>query len=91
MMVVKEPHEMSESVKNYPEPQWSLQGMRPLQFALIFCVLVTSVAGILSNPLFTLANESVARTPMLQASPAVATQQVPVLQQAQVDEAPSTF
>lgn len=91
MMVVKEPHEMSESVKNYPEPQWSLQGMRPLQFALILCVVVTSVSGILANPLFTLANESVARTPMLQTSPVVVTQQPAGAQQAQVDGTASTF
>jgi len=91
MMVVKEPHEMSESVKNYPEPQWSLQGMRPLQVALILCVVVTSVAGILSNPLFTLANESVARTPILQPHPVVVTQPSTGLQQAQANPVTSTF
>jgi NAD(P)H-quinone oxidoreductase subunit 2 len=91
MMVVKEPHEMSESVKNYPAPQWSLQGMRPLQVALIFCVIVTSVAGILSNPLFTLANESVARTPILQTSPVVAARQIPGMEQDQAKQVPSTL
>lgn len=68
MMVVKEPHEMSDVVKNYPEMQWSLPGMRPLQVGLIITVIATSVAGILANPLFTLANDSVTSTPMLQAA-----------------------
>jgi NAD(P)H-quinone oxidoreductase subunit 2 len=68
MMVVKEPQEMSDVVKNYPEMQWSLPGMRPLQVGLIVTVIATSVAGILANPLFTLANDSVTSTPMLQAA-----------------------
>ena len=68
MMVVKEPQEMSEVVKNYPAMQWSLPGMRPLQVGLIVTVIATSVAGILANPLFTLANDSVTSTPMLQAA-----------------------
>ncbi|MEB3358546.1 MAG: NAD(P)H-quinone oxidoreductase subunit N [Synechococcales bacterium] len=66
MMVVKEPHEMSDSVKNYPEIRWNLPGMRPIQVAIVFTLVTTSLAGILSNPLFSLANGSVARTPMLQ-------------------------
>lgn len=65
MMVVKEPHEMSDVVKNYPEIRWNLSGMRPLQVGLILSVIATSLAGILSNPLFTLANDSVISTPML--------------------------
>ncbi len=65
MMVVKEPHEMSDVVKNYPEIRWNLPGMRPLQVGLVLTVIATSLAGILSNPLFTLANSSVTRTPML--------------------------
>ncbi len=68
MMVVKEPQEMSDVVKNYPEMQWSLPGMRPLQVGLIMTVIATSLAGILANPLFTLANDSVTSTPMLQAA-----------------------
>ncbi len=68
MMVVKEPQEMSDVIKNYPEMQWSLPGMRPLQVGLIITVIATSVAGILANPLFTLANDSVTSTPMLQAA-----------------------
>lgn len=67
MMVVKEPQEMSDSVKNYPEIRWNVPGMRPLQVGLVVSVIATSLAGILSNPLFTLANDSVTRTPMLQA------------------------
>lgn len=66
MMVVKEPEEMSEAVKNYPATNWSLPGMRPLQVGVVFALVTTSLAGILSNPLFTLANNSVLLTPMLQ-------------------------
>lgn len=66
MMVVKEPQEMSDAVKNYPELRWNLPGMRPLQVGLVLSLIATSLAGILSNPLFTLANNSIANTPMLQ-------------------------
>jgi NAD(P)H-quinone oxidoreductase subunit 2 len=66
MMVVKEPQEMSDAVKNYPEVRWNLPGMRPLQVGLVLTLVATSLAGILSNPLFALANDSVARTPILQ-------------------------
>ena len=66
MMVVKEPQEMSDAVKKYPEVQWNLPGMRPLQVGLVLTLVATSLAGILSNPLFTLANNSVVRTPTLQ-------------------------
>ena len=69
-MVVKEPHEMSESIKNYPAIRWTLPGLRPLQVGLILAVMATSLAGVLSNPLFTLANDSVTRTPLLQQSSA---------------------
>jgi NAD(P)H-quinone oxidoreductase subunit 2 len=65
MMVVKEPQEMSETVQNYPEVRWNLPGMRPLQVGLVFSLVVTSLAGILSNPLFTLANASVKNTEVL--------------------------
>jgi NAD(P)H-quinone oxidoreductase subunit 2 len=68
MMVVKEPHEMSVSVQNYPAITWNLPGMRPLQVGLIFSLVATSLAGILSNPLFTLANNSVIKTPLLQST-----------------------
>jgi len=66
MMVVKEPQEMSDAVKKYPEVRWNLPGMRPLQVGLVLTLIATSLAGILSNPLFTLANDSIVRTPMLQ-------------------------
>jgi NAD(P)H-quinone oxidoreductase subunit 2 len=66
MMVVKEPQEMSDAVKNYPEIRWNVPGMRPLQVGLLLTVVATTVAGILSNPLFTLANDSISRTPILQ-------------------------
>ncbi|MEM7557438.1 MAG: proton-conducting transporter membrane subunit, partial [Cyanobacteria bacterium P01_A01_bin.84] len=75
MMVVKEPQEMSESVKNYPTINWKLPGMRPLQVAIVFATVVTSLAGILSNPLFTLSSSSVATTPILQST--IITQEVP--------------
>ena len=75
MMVVKEPQEMSESVKNYPTVNWKLEGMRPLQVSLIFATVVTSLAGILSNPLFTLSANSVNSTPILRS--AIITQEIP--------------
>ncbi|PSB56070.1 NAD(P)H-quinone oxidoreductase subunit N [Chamaesiphon polymorphus] len=68
MMVVKEPNEMSDVVKNYPATNWNLPGMRSLQVATLAGLIATSLAGILSNPLFTIANDSVSNTPMLQAS-----------------------
>ncbi|MGF1481956.1 MAG: NAD(P)H-quinone oxidoreductase subunit N [Cyanophyceae cyanobacterium] len=68
MMVVKEPQEMSEAVKNYPEIRWNLPGMRPLQVGIVLTLVATTLAGILSNPLFTLANDSVTSTPMLQST-----------------------
>jgi NAD(P)H-quinone oxidoreductase subunit 2 len=87
-MVVKEPQEMSEAVQNYPEPNWDLPGMRPLQFGLVTMLIATSLAGILSNPLFTLANDSVAKTPILQAAIAnqksLAVQEHKVIKPAQV-------
>ncbi|MEA5450089.1 NAD(P)H-quinone oxidoreductase subunit N [Leptolyngbya sp. CCNP1308] len=66
MMVVKEPQEMSDVVKNYPAIRWDLPGLRPMQVSLILAVVATSLAGILSNPLFTIANNAVTQTPMLQ-------------------------
>jgi NAD(P)H-quinone oxidoreductase subunit 2 len=68
MMVVKEPNEMSDVVKNYPVINWNIPGMRSLQVATLATLIATSLAGILSNPLFTIANDSVSNTPMLQAS-----------------------
>ncbi|KAB8316934.1 NAD(P)H-quinone oxidoreductase subunit N [Tolypothrix campylonemoides VB511288] len=74
MMVVKEPHEMSDVVKNYPEVRWNLPGYRPLQVGLVVTLIATSIAGILSNPLFTLANNSIAHTSILQPTSVVTTQ-----------------
>jgi NAD(P)H-quinone oxidoreductase subunit 2 len=74
MMVVKEPQEMSEVVKNYPQVRWDLPGLRPLQVGLIVTLIATTISGILSNPLFTLANNSVTNTPMLQAAKVASTQ-----------------
>ena len=75
MMVVKEPQEMSEAVKNYPTINWKLPGMRPLQVGIVISAVITSLAGILSNPLFTLSANSVATTPILQSS--IITQEIP--------------
>ncbi|MBE9209279.1 NAD(P)H-quinone oxidoreductase subunit N [Nostoc sp. LEGE 06077] len=68
MMVVKEPQEMSDVVKNYPEVRWDLPGLRPLQVGLVVSLVATTIAGILSNPLFTLANNSISHTQILQAT-----------------------
>ncbi|NJL99766.1 MAG: NAD(P)H-quinone oxidoreductase subunit N [Synechococcaceae cyanobacterium SM2_3_2] len=64
-MVVKEPAEMSVSVENYPETSWSLPGMRSLQLGMIVTVVATIVAGILSNPLFSISTQSVQNSPFL--------------------------
>ena len=68
MMVVKEPQEMSDAVKNYPPITWTLPGMRPLQVGLVVAVIATSIAGILSNPLFNMADQAVIKTAMLKSS-----------------------
>jgi NAD(P)H-quinone oxidoreductase subunit 2 len=75
MMVVKEPQEMSESVKNYPKINWKLPGMRPLQVGIVASAIITSLAGILSNPLFTLSSGSVVSTPILNST--AITQEIP--------------
>ena len=66
MMVVKEPQEASEVVKNYPPIKWGTLGMSPIRVALVGCVAFTAIGGILSNPLFQWANSAVAGTPLLQ-------------------------
>ena len=68
MMVVKEPHEASDVVKAYPKVEWNLAGMQPLRVALVACVVVTAIGGILSSPLFEWASSAVAGTPILQAA-----------------------
>ncbi|MEI6328536.1 MAG: NAD(P)H-quinone oxidoreductase subunit N [Pseudanabaena sp. ELA645] len=67
MMVVKEPQEMSASVKNYPAITWTQTGMKPLQAAIVFTLIFTAIAGIASNPLFSLSNQAVKETQFLQA------------------------
>jgi NAD(P)H-quinone oxidoreductase subunit 2 len=62
--VVKEPQEMSLVIQNYPETNWQPLGMRPLQVSVMVTLVLTMVAGILSNPLFTLVNTSVASVPV---------------------------
>ena len=71
MMVVKEPQEASEIVKSYPETKWNVVGLPPLRVALFTCLAVTALGGILSNPLFKLANTAVSETPFLQKSLAI--------------------
>ena len=66
MMVVTEPKEASDVVKAYPSIEWSMKGMSSLKVALIFCVLVTAIGGIISNPLFNFADSAVNGTPLLQ-------------------------
>ena len=66
MMVVKEPQEASEIVKSYPDLNWNIIGLPPLRIALYTCIAVTALGGILSNPLFKLANSAVSETPFLQ-------------------------
>jgi NAD(P)H-quinone oxidoreductase subunit 2 len=72
MMVVKESSEMSEVIKAYPVINWQPFGMRPLQVSIIFALITTSLSGILSNPLFTIVNHSVADVPKLQTAAAKA-------------------
>ena len=64
-MVVKEPKEASEIVKTYPQISWNIVGLPPLRIALYTCIAVTALGGILSNPLFKLANSAVSETPFL--------------------------
>ena len=66
MMVVKEPQEASDIVKSYPQINWGIVGLPPLRIALYTCIAVTALGGILSNPLFKLANTAVSDTPFLQ-------------------------
>lgn len=77
MMVVKEPQEMSEVVANYPQISWKLSGMRPLQVGLVLSLVFTSLAGILSNPIFTLANNSVTTSPILQSTNLTISEEIP--------------
>ena len=72
MMVVTEPKEASAVVKAYPSIEWSIPGMSSLKVALIFCVLITAVGGIISNPLFDFADSAVNGTPLLQEAITVA-------------------
>jgi NAD(P)H-quinone oxidoreductase subunit 2 len=64
-IVVKEPQEMSVSVQNYPETNWQAEGMQALRVGLVFTLVATIFAGILSNPLFTLSIQAVEQSPFL--------------------------
>lgn len=90
MMVVKEPQEMSDVVKNYPEARWSLPGMRPLQVSLVLTLIATSIAGILSNPLFTFANDSVVKSSLFQATLTPPTVEEPVAADSETVKATAT-
>jgi NAD(P)H-quinone oxidoreductase subunit 2 len=68
MMVVKEPQEMSDAVKNYPVITWRPFGMRPLQVGLVLTLIATSLAGILANPLLGWVNASVTGIPTFTAT-----------------------
>ena len=57
---------------------WSVMGMQPLRVALIGCVAVTAVGGILYNPLFQWANTAVTSSPLLQE--AIAQRDYPLVQ-----------
>lgn len=89
MMVVKEPQEMSEVIKRYPVIRWDLLGMRPLQVGIIFALVTTSLAGILSNPLFTLANNAVIKTPLMQAAMLLPPTSATAPSTAEISEAPA--
>ncbi len=65
-MVVKEPQEMSDAVLRYAPIDWREAGMRPLQVAMITTLVVTSIAGVAANPLFTIVNNAVTGTKFLQ-------------------------
>ena len=54
--------------------KWNTIGLHSLRFALVACVVVTAVGGILSNPIFQWANSAVDGTPMLQQAIALASQ-----------------
>jgi NAD(P)H-quinone oxidoreductase subunit 2 len=41
--------------------------MKPLQAAIVFTLIFTAIAGIASNPLFSLSNQAVKETQFLQA------------------------
>lgn len=68
MMVVKEPKEMSDAVKNYPVVRWNLPGMRSMQVALVLLIVATSIAGILANPIITFATDSINSSSVLQSA-----------------------
>ncbi|MEO0375278.1 MAG: NAD(P)H-quinone oxidoreductase subunit 2, partial [Cyanobacteria bacterium P01_A01_bin.17] len=56
--------EMSLVIQNYPETNWKPLGMRPLQVGVLVTLVLTMISGVLSNPLFTLVNTSVASVPV---------------------------
>jgi len=63
-MVVKP---MSPEVEAYPATNWELPGMRSLQITLGVTLGATVIVGIISSPIVSLMNESIARSPALTA------------------------
>ncbi len=59
-------------MQNYPPITWNIPGLPELRATLITCVVVTAVAGLLANPLLTVANEAVTSTDFLRSPVAVA-------------------
>jgi len=70
MMVVKETHEMSASVRAYPQVQWHPLGMRPLQVGLVLSTAGTIAVGILANPILSVTDGAIARTAIFQTAQA---------------------
>jgi NAD(P)H-quinone oxidoreductase subunit 2 len=62
LMVVKQP---SPEVEGYTVVDWALPGMRSLQIGLALTLAFTVVGGLFSNPIISVLNESVLRTPQL--------------------------
>ena len=80
---------MSEAVKAYASNDWTLPGMKPLQISLVLAGVVTALSGVLANPLLTLANSSVARTPLLQRSVLARSAELAVVDQTSPLSSPS--
>ncbi|MEL7475478.1 MAG: NAD(P)H-quinone oxidoreductase subunit N, partial [Cyanobacteria bacterium J06555_12] len=78
MMVVKEPQEMSPSVRNYPDISWTAMGMRPIQVGMVLTLIATVLSGVLSNPLFTLTTNSVTGSAFLGLSPTTQPESLPI-------------
>jgi NAD(P)H-quinone oxidoreductase subunit 2 len=65
MMVVKEDQEMSLAVQNYPAQDWGIPGMASVRVGMVVTVVGTVLAGLLSNPLFSISTAAVEGSPFL--------------------------